>query len=93
VTLVRLEQTPSRRILNVVTLAAVFIADTIGLDFLNSISTPVDVPVDAIDGGEGLLTWLKDSGMVPAKALEQFRAHATPGELDGVAAQARSLRE
>ena len=72
---------------------AVFIADAVGLDFLNSISTPVDVPVDAIDDGKGLLAWLKESGMVPAKTLEQFRAHAMPGELDAVAAQARSLRE
>jgi predicted RNA-binding Zn ribbon-like protein len=72
---------------------AVFIADAPGLDFLNSIFTPVDVPIDAIGGGEGLLAWLKESGMVPAKTIEQFRANAMPGELDGVAAQARSLRE
>ena len=72
---------------------AIFIADALGLDFLNSISTPVDVPIDTIDSGEGLLDWLEQAGMVPAKALEQLRSHAMPGELDGVAAQARSLRE
>ena len=72
---------------------AIFIADALGLDFLNSISTPVDVPIDTIDSGEGLLDWLEQAGMVPAKALEQFRSQAMPGELDGVAAQARSLRE
>lgn len=72
---------------------AVFIADAIGLDFLNSISTPIDVPVDTLETGEGLLAWLEEAGMVPAKALKQFRSNAMPGELDGVAAQARSLRE
>jgi len=72
---------------------AIFIADALGLDFLNSISTPVDMPIDTIDSGEGLLDWLEQAGMVPAKALEQFRSHAMPGEFDGVAAQARSLRE
>ena len=72
---------------------AIFIADALGLDFLNSISTPVDMPIDTIDSGEGLLDWLEQAGMVPAKALEQLRSHAMPGELDGVAAQARSLRE
>ena len=72
---------------------AIFIADALGLDFLNSISTPVDMPIDTIDSGEGLLDWLEQAGMVPAKALEQLRSHAMPGEFDGVAAQARSLRE
>jgi predicted RNA-binding Zn ribbon-like protein len=72
---------------------AVFIADATALDFLNSISTPVDVPVDTIDSGEGLLDWLEQAGLVPAKALKQFRTQVMPGELDGVAAQARNLRE
>jgi predicted RNA-binding Zn ribbon-like protein len=72
---------------------AVFIADAMGLDFLNSISTPVDVPVDTLENGEGLMAWLEQAGIVPPKVLEQFRSNAMPGELDGVAAQARSLRE
>ena len=29
--------------------AAMFIGDAMGLDFLNSIATPVDTPVDWID--------------------------------------------
>ncbi|SEM53312.1 Conserved protein containing a Zn-ribbon-like motif, possibly RNA-binding [Luteibacter sp. UNCMF331Sha3.1] len=72
---------------------AIFVADAPGLDFLNSIATPVDEPVDAIHDGEGLLDWLAQSGMVPADVLVAMRDAAMPGELDRLAAQARSLRE
>lgn len=72
---------------------AIFVADTIGLDFLNSIATPVDTPVDWIDDGEGLLSWLEQAQLVPAEALKTIRVQALPGELDKVADQARNLRE
>jgi hypothetical protein len=72
---------------------AFFIADSPGLDFLNSVATPVDVPIDWINDGEGLLAWLEQSGLVPAEVLGAMRERAMPGELDRLAAQARSLRE
>jgi predicted RNA-binding Zn ribbon-like protein len=72
---------------------AIFLADALGLDFLNSIATPVDTQVDWIDDGNGLLAWLQQARLVPADALETLRAQAMPGEFDNVAAQARSLRE
>ena len=72
---------------------ALFLADSVGLDFLNSIATPVDVPVDWIGNGEGLVAWLLQAGLVPQDVLEEFRRGCMPGELDGVAAQARALRE
>jgi predicted RNA-binding Zn ribbon-like protein len=72
---------------------AIFVADALALDFLNSIATPVDSPVDWIDDGEGLLAWLDQAHLVPTAILKQLRARAIPGEFDGVAAQARSLRE
>jgi predicted RNA-binding Zn ribbon-like protein len=72
---------------------AIFIADSAGLNFLNSIATPVDTKIDWISDGEGLLAWLKQAHLVPADALEAMRKHAKPGELDRVAAQARNLRE
>lgn len=72
---------------------ALFVADALGLDFLNSVATPVDVPLDWIEDGEGLLLWLEQSRLVPADVLGAMRARAMPGELDRVAAQARSLRE
>ena len=72
---------------------AFFIADSPGLDFLNSVATPIEAPIDWIDDGEGLLRWLGQSGLVPAEVLAAMRERAMPGELDRLAAQARSLRE
>jgi predicted RNA-binding Zn ribbon-like protein len=72
---------------------AIFIADSLGLDFLNSIATPVDTPVDWLDSGDGLLRWLAQAKLVPADTLNELKARATPGELDKVADQARALRE
>jgi predicted RNA-binding Zn ribbon-like protein len=72
---------------------ALLIADALGLDFLNSIGTPVDVEIDWIGNGEGLLVWLEQASLVPAPVLDAFRKRALPGELDAVAARARSLRE
>lgn len=72
---------------------AIFIADSLGLDFLNSIATPVDTPIDWLDNGDGLLKWLAQAKLVPVDALDELRARAKPGELDKVADQARALRE
>jgi predicted RNA-binding Zn ribbon-like protein len=70
-----------------------FIADAVGLDFLNSIATPVDTPIEWLASGEDLLEWLAYAKLVPKDALDSLRASAMPGELDAVAAQARALRE
>jgi predicted RNA-binding Zn ribbon-like protein len=72
---------------------AFFIADSLGLDFLNSIATPVDQPVDWLDSGEGLVAWLAQAKLVPTQALNALTKQATLGELDKVADQARILRE
>jgi predicted RNA-binding Zn ribbon-like protein len=72
---------------------AIFIADAPGLDFLNSIATPVDEVVEWIEDGDGLLDWLAQAKLVPPDVLEAVRARAMPGELDRVADQARELRE
>ena len=72
---------------------AIFIADAPGLDFLNSVATPVDEEVDWISDGEGLLAWLEQAACVPRETLEAIQSRSTPAELDEVAAQARELRE
>lgn len=72
---------------------AIFIADAPGLDFLNSIATPLDHPVEWLGSGAGMLNWLDQSGLVDAEVLDAFRRTALPGELDSVASQARTLRE
>jgi predicted RNA-binding Zn ribbon-like protein len=72
---------------------ALFVADSTGLDFLNSIATPVDTPVDWIADGAGLLRWLRQSQLVPAATLDAMEKDSTRKALDAVAAQARELRE
>jgi predicted RNA-binding Zn ribbon-like protein len=73
--------------------APMFIADTRALDFLNSIATPVDAPVEWLTSGEDLLEWLQAAQLVPSEVLTSMRRTALPGELDAVATQARALRE
>ena len=70
-----------------------FIADSPGLDFLNSIATPVDTPIDWLDSGDGLLKWLAQAKLVPVDVLNALKARAMPGELDKIADQVRALRE
>ena len=72
---------------------ALFIAGDPAPDFLNSVATPIDVPVEWLDDGEGLLSWLEQAQLVSAAVLRQVRSQLSPGELDQVAEQARSLRD
>jgi predicted RNA-binding Zn ribbon-like protein len=72
---------------------AFFIADSLGLDFLNSIATPVGRPVDWLDSGAGLVAWLAQAKLVPPQALNALTEQATAGELNKTADQARALRE
>jgi predicted RNA-binding Zn ribbon-like protein len=69
-----------------------FIADNLGLDFLNTIAVPVDTKVEWLTSGEDLLAWLNQAGLVPDDVIDDFRKSAVPGELDAIAAQARALR-
>jgi predicted RNA-binding Zn ribbon-like protein len=70
-----------------------FIAENLGLDFLNTLAVPVDTKVEWIASGEDLLVWLQHAGLVPRHVLEGLRKSALPGELDAVAGQARALRD
>src|SRR5215475_7261528 len=70
-----------------------FLADHPALDFLNTVAVPVDTPVEWLASGDDLLTWVKQAGLVPDDVLEAFRKNAVPGELDGIAARARALRD
>ena len=72
---------------------AFFVADSLGLDFLNSIATPVDKPIDWLDRGDGFVAWLAQADLVPPQGLNALVKQATPVELDKVADQARALRE
>jgi predicted RNA-binding Zn ribbon-like protein len=70
-----------------------FIADALGLDFLNSIAAPAGAEIEWLANGEDLLAWLGQAKLVPADIATSMRVCAFPGELDAVAAQARALRE
>jgi predicted RNA-binding Zn ribbon-like protein len=72
---------------------AMFLADSPGLDFLNSLATPQGEAVDWISNGDDFLAWLDQSGLVPKSVLTAMHRSATPGELDAVAGQAHALRE
>jgi len=72
---------------------AMFLADALALDFLNSIGFPVDAEVEWLSSGQDLVNWLKEAALVDPQTLAQIAASAGPGELDAVAAQARALRE
>jgi predicted RNA-binding Zn ribbon-like protein len=71
----------------------ILLADAPALDFLNSIATPVDVPVEWLDDGEGLLRWLEAADLVPKRVIREMRSRFSPAELDQAAAEARVLRE
>jgi predicted RNA-binding Zn ribbon-like protein len=70
-----------------------FIADDLGLDFLNSIGTPVNTVIEWLANGEDLLTWLEQAKLIDPAQAAAIRVSSFPGELDEVAAQARALRE
>src|ERR1700758_181769 len=70
-----------------------FIADSVGMDFLNTVAVPVDAKVEWLTCGEDLLAWLQQAGLVPDEVLDSMRKRADRGELDAVAAQARALRD
>lgn len=73
--------------------APIFVGDALALDFLNSIATPVDVPVEWLDDGEGLLSWLAEARLVPEAVLAQMSSQCPAGELNKAAQRARNLRE
>jgi Putative stress-induced transcription regulator len=73
--------------------APIFVADFTGLDFLNTLATPVDTQVEWIGSGEDLISWLLRAGLVSPEAIAKLRKTAAPGEFDAAAAQARKLRE
>lgn len=73
--------------------APIFVADSPGLDFLNSVVRPAGAEVEWIGSGKDLIAWLLEAGLAPPEAIAELRKRAAPSEFDTVAAQARKLRE
>jgi predicted RNA-binding Zn ribbon-like protein len=86
------EQAKSPRLANP-GIPAFFLGNNTALDFLNSIASPVDVPIEWLGNGEALIGWLRRTDLVPEDALRALSDKAGPGELDAVAGRARALRE
>jgi len=74
-------------------LAPTFIAGDLALDFLNSIIASGDKVVELLANGQDLVAWLEHARLLDRRDAAAICANCLPGELDGVAAQARALRE
>jgi predicted RNA-binding Zn ribbon-like protein len=72
---------------------AMFIAGDPALDFLNSVATPIDVRVEWLDDGEGLLSWLRQAQLVSGALLKRARSQFSASDLNKIAEEARNLRE
>jgi predicted RNA-binding Zn ribbon-like protein len=72
---------------------AIFIAGSLGIDFLNSRAIPVDSVVDWIADGEGLLNWLRQAGLLTSGDISTIKSNFRPPQLDEAARRARELRE
>jgi predicted RNA-binding Zn ribbon-like protein len=70
-----------------------FVGDHLALDFLNTIATPRDVPVEWLRDGRDLIDWLERAKMMPADVAARFRASKDRRALDGVAGKAREFRD
>jgi predicted RNA-binding Zn ribbon-like protein len=74
--------------------APIFVGDHLALDFLNTRSTPSGIWIEWLGDGADLLDWLERAGAIEPAVAARLRS---PGDalrgLDGVAEQARSLRE
>ncbi|WP_109127126.1 ABATE domain-containing protein [Dyella sp. C11] len=74
-------------------LPAVFIGDSVALDFLNTLTVRADDPYEWLLDGEALLSWLEQAKLVPDNVLNTFRALPPSDDLGAVATRARELRE
>jgi predicted RNA-binding Zn ribbon-like protein len=71
----------------------IFVADAMGLDFLNSRAVPLDTEVEWIGSGEKFIGWMQAAELIPPGVTAALRKTAGPAEFDAVAAEARKLRE
>ncbi|VTR96118.1 Conserved protein containing a Zn-ribbon-like motif, possibly RNA-binding OS=Singulisphaera acidiphila (strain ATCC BAA-1392 / DSM 18658 / VKM B-2454 / MOB10) GN=Sinac_0035 PE=4 SV=1: DUF1470: zf-CGNR [Gemmata massiliana] len=73
--------------------APFFVGDHPALDFLNTVATPVDVPVEWLRNGHDLLDWLERAHLIDPSVASRFRASKERRALDDVADCARELRD
>jgi hypothetical protein len=72
---------------------AIFVAGSIGLDFLNSLARPVHEVVDWIGNGNDFLSWMRQAGLLTLDDIAVVKSTMTVRELDRMAVRARGLRD
>jgi predicted RNA-binding Zn ribbon-like protein len=72
---------------------AIFIAGSLGLDFLNSLARPIVEIVDWLGNGSDFLSWMQQAGLLRIDEIAVVKSSMSTKELDRVAAKARHLRE
>jgi predicted RNA-binding Zn ribbon-like protein len=70
-----------------------FVGDHLALDFLNSIASPSDVPVEWLRDGQDLVDWLEQAKAIAEDVAARFRGSKDQRALDGVAGRAREFRD
>jgi predicted RNA-binding Zn ribbon-like protein len=70
-----------------------FVGDHLALDFLNSIASPKDVPVEWLRDGRDLVDWLEEANLIAGDVAARFRTLKDQRALDGVAGKAREFRD
>jgi predicted RNA-binding Zn ribbon-like protein len=70
-----------------------FIAGALGLDFLNSVATPVHDIVEWVGDGADFLSWMKQADLLKLSDLKAIKNSMSPAQLNVAAREARELRE
>lgn len=83
---------PSPAVTDALSAAPLLVGDHPALDWLNSVFTPVDTPVDLLRDGAALRAWLQSTHVLPP-SLRAAAARLPRSEMEALAEQARALRE
>jgi predicted RNA-binding Zn ribbon-like protein len=71
----------------------ILVGDHPAIDLLNTLATPVDLPVDWLRNGDDLIDWLRKTGGVSPAEADLCRRKFSKAALDDAARQARAFRE
>ena len=70
-----------------------FVGDHLALDFLNTVATPKDVPVEWLRNGQDLVDWLEQAKVIATDVAARFRSSKDQRALDSVAGRTREFRD
>jgi predicted RNA-binding Zn ribbon-like protein len=70
-----------------------YVGDHLALDFLNTLATPKDVPVEWLRDGRDLVDWLEQAKVIAADVAARFRQAKDQRALDGIAGRALEFRD